>query len=212
MTQKWTPSLFKDFHKQEHDACGIVACLEKTKSPTRKNIFDCIDALVTMNHRAGFINGEGDGVGIHTDIPVELWKEKLLQAGQEPSLAEIEEFAVGHVFISQKVNWETTKQELIKKLEKYDFDLIYETDKVTDTSALGPIAIQENPVFWQFACLSTKKGQELSKSLFDALVDLETNEHVHVASLSQNHVVYKVMGAGDILPRYYYDLANPLSD
>ncbi|MFL6516681.1 MAG: hypothetical protein ACJ8GL_01235, partial [Bacillus sp. (in: firmicutes)] len=90
MTQKWTPSLFKDFHKQEHDACGIVACLEKSKRPTRKNIFDCIDALVTMNHRAGFINGEGDGVGIHTDIPVELWKEKLLQAGQEPSLAEIE--------------------------------------------------------------------------------------------------------------------------
>ena len=35
-------------------------------------------------------------------------------------------------------------------------------------------------------------------------------KHVHVASLSQNHVVYKVMGAGDILPRYYQDLANPL--
>ena len=205
MTQKWTPSLFKDFHKQEHDACGIVACLEKSKRPTRKNIFDCIDALVTMNHRAGFINGEGDGVGIHTDIPVALWKEKLLQAGQEPTLVEKEEFAVGHVFISQKVNWQTTKQELINKLEKYDFNLVYETDKVTDSSALGPIAIQENPVFWQFACLSAKKGQELTKALFEALIDFETNEHVHVASLSQNHVVYKVMGAGDILPRYYYD-------
>jgi glutamate synthase (NADPH) large chain len=210
MTQKWTPSLFKDFHKQEHDACGIVACLEKSKHPTRKNIFDCINALVTMNHRAGFINGEGDGVGIHTDIPVALWKEKLLQAGQEPTLAEKEEFAVGHVFVSQKANWKTTKQELINKLEKYGFDLIYETDKVTDTSALGPIAIQENPVFWQFACLSAQKGQELTKALFDALVDLETNELVHVASLSQNHVVYKVMGAGDILPRFYHDLANPL--
>ena len=30
-----------------------------------------------MNHRAGFINGEGDGVGIHIDIPRALWKEKL---------------------------------------------------------------------------------------------------------------------------------------
>jgi len=210
MTQNWTPSLFKDFHKQEHDACGIVACLEKSKRPTRKNIFDCIDALVTMNHRAGFINGEGDGVGIHTDIPVALWKEKLLQAGQEPTLAEKEEFAVGHVFISQKVNWQTTKQELLKKLETYDFDLVFETDQVTDVSALGPIAIQENPVFWQFACLSSKTGQELTKSLFEVLVDFETNDQVHVASLSQNHVVYKVMGAGDILPRYYHDLANPL--
>ena len=210
MTQKWTPSLFKDFHKQEHDACGIVACLEKSKRPTRKNIFDCIDALVTMNHRAGFINGEGDGVGIHTDIPVALWKEKLLQAGQEPTLAEKEEFAVGHLFISQKVNWETTKQELLQKLEQHNFDVVFETVEVTDVSALGPIAIQENPVFWQFACLSSKTGQELTKSLFEVLIDFETNDQVHVASLSQNHVVYKVMGAGDILPRYYHDLANPL--
>ncbi len=211
MTEKWTPSQFKDFYKQEHDACGIVACLEKSKIPTRKNIFDCIDALVTMNHRAGFINGEGDGVGIHMDIPTELWKQKLQSAGLDPLLAEKEEFAVGHVFISQKVNWDSTKQELVRKLEKYDLSLIFDTDMVTDSSALGPIAIQENPVFWQFACLSTKKGKELTKVLFYALVDFEMNEHVHVASLSQHQAVYKVMGAGDILPRYYYDLANPIA-
>jgi glutamate synthase (NADPH) large chain len=210
MTQKWTPSLFKDFHKHEHDACGIVACLEKDKRPTRKNIFDCIDALVTMNHRAGFINGEGDGVGIHTDIPVELWKEKLLNAGVDPVIAEKEEFAVGHIFISQNVNWESTKSELIQKLEKHGLSLVFETDQVTDSSALGPIAIQENPVFWQFACTSTFIKQELTKVLFETLIDFEENEAVHVASLSQSHVVYKVMGAGDILPRYYHDLANPL--
>ncbi|WML57359.1 glutamate synthase-related protein [Neobacillus sp. PS2-9] len=210
MTQKWSPSLFKEFHKQEHDACGIVACLEKSKQPTKKNIFDCIEALVTMNHRAGFINGEGDGVGIHTDIPINLWKEKLSQAGIDPSIVEKEEFAVGHVFVSQKVNWESTKQELLTKLAKYEFKLVYESDEVTDPSALGPIAIQENPVFWQFACVSNKKGQELTKALFETLIDFETNDEVHVASLSQNHVVYKVMGAGDILPRYYHDLAHPL--
>ncbi|WP_251552015.1 glutamate synthase-related protein [Neobacillus muris] len=211
MTQRWTPSQFKDFHRDEHDACGIVACLEKNKVPTNKNIFDCINALVTMNHRAGFINGEGDGVGIHLDIPIELWKEKLQKNGLERSLAEREDFAVGHIFISQKANWKTTKLELQAKLDAHGLELIYETDKVTNPSALGPIAIQENPVFWQFACLSTKNGQELNKVLFETLIDFETNDHVHVASLSQNHVVYKVMGAGDILPRYYQDLANPLA-
>src|SRR4051794_3937182 len=210
MSQNWTPSLFKDFYKQEHDACGIVACLEKNKIPTRKNIFDCIEALVTMNHRAGFINGEGDGAGIHMDIPTKLWKHKLTVAGIDENLVDQEDFAIGHVFISQKVNWESTKLELQKKLEKYELSLVFETDEVTDSAALGPIAIQENPVFWQFACVSTKKGKELTKNLFNALVDFETNEQVHVASLSQNHVVYKVMGAGDILPRYYHDLANPL--
>ncbi|MED1467134.1 glutamate synthase-related protein [Bacillus salipaludis] len=211
MTQKYNPSIFKDFHKHEHDSCGIVACLEKSKIPTRKNIFDCINALVTMNHRAGFINGEGDGVGIHMDIPVALWKEKLQNAGIDPVLAEKEEFAVGHVFISQKANWNSTKNELHQKLAKYELELIFETTEVTDSSALGPIAIQENPVFWQFACLSKKSGQELTKVLFEALVDFEINDQIHVASLSQSHVVYKVMGAGDILPRYYQDLANPLA-
>ncbi|MEH7107628.1 glutamate synthase-related protein [Bacillus sp. JJ1764] len=210
MTQRWTPSQFKDFHKHEHDACGIVACLEKKKTPTRKNIFDCINALVTMNHRAGFINGEGDGVGIHLDIPVELWKEKLTNVNLDPSLVDNDSFAVGHLFISQKVNWESTKLEIAEKLKKHELDLIFETDQVTNPSALGPIAIQENPVFWQFACISDEKGSELTKALFNALIDIEKNEHIHVASLSQNHVVYKVMGAGDILPRYYQDLANPL--
>lgn len=210
MKQTWNPSLFKEFHKDEHDACGIVACLEKSKQATRKNIFDCIDALVGMNHRAGFINGEGDGVGIHTDIPRELWKEKLANAGVNSELANKEEFVVGHVFVSRKVDWTSVKAELIEKLEKAELTLVFETDKVTNQSALGPIAISENPVFWQFACIANKNGQELTKLLFDTLIDFEANDDIHVASLSQNHVVYKVMGAGDILPRYYQDLANPL--
>lgn len=54
-----------------------------------------------MNHRAGFINGEGDGVGIHIDIPRKLWKEKLRSAGADPEQAEKDNFVVGHVFINR---------------------------------------------------------------------------------------------------------------
>ena len=71
-----------------------------------------------MNHRAGFINGEGDGVGIHLDIPTKLWKEKLQHAGVDPTFVDKDGFAVGHVFISQKVDWNSTKKELIQKLRK----------------------------------------------------------------------------------------------
>ncbi len=210
MKKAWNPSLFKHFYNDEHDACGIVACLEKTKKPTRKNIFDCIDALVGMNHRAGFINGEGDGVGIHIDIPRTLWKEKLRQAGADENLAEKEEFFVGHVFISRKADWRALKEQLLNKLAANQLTIAFESDKVTNFNALGPIAASENPVFWQFAGTAAKRGQELTKQLFEVLIDFEKNEEIHVASLSQNHVVYKVMGAGDILPRYYLDLASPL--
>ncbi|MFB6469596.1 glutamate synthase-related protein [Cytobacillus sp. Hz8] len=210
MTQQWSPSLFQDFNRQEHDACGIVSCMEKKKIPTRENIFHCINALVTMNHRAGFINGEGDGVGIHVDIPRDLWKEKLSNAGQNPELVNQEGFLVGHVFIQRLHNSESIKQELQEKISNHQLELIFDADDVTDPSALGPIAIQENPVFWQFACTSNLSGKELSKKLFEVIIDFEQNENVHVASLSQYHAIYKVMGAGDILPKYYHDLANPL--
>ena len=210
MIQQWSPSLFKDFHHQEHDACGIVACLEKNNLPTKENIFHCIDALVTMNHRAGFINGEGDGVGIHTDIPKALWKEKLTKAGVDPELINNEAFVVGHIFITKTAGPKEIVKELQLKLADHQFVLLSESDQVTDSSALGPIAIQENPVFWQFACLAPLTGQELSKKLFELIIEFEQNDAVHVSSLSQYHAVYKVMGAGDILPKYYHDLANPL--
>ena len=63
-----------------------------------------------MNHRAGFINGEGDGVGIHIDIPRELWKEKLQEVGLNPLMVdEKEHFVVGHVFITRTKEAEAKK-------------------------------------------------------------------------------------------------------
>jgi glutamate synthase (NADPH) large chain len=210
MTEKWSPSLFKEFYRQEHDACGIIASVEKKKIPTRENIFHCIDGLTTMNHRAGFINGEGDGVGIHIDIPRDLWKEKLTEVGVDSSAVDQDNFVVGHVFISRKIDFKLVKAELTTKLKKAELQVIFETTEVTNSSALGPIAIQENPIFWQFACLGKDSGSDLSKTLFNTIIDFETNDQVHVASLSQHHAIYKVMGAGDILPKYYQDLASPL--
>ena len=42
-----------------------------------------------------------------------------MQAVNEPTLVDKEEFAVGHIFISQKANWKSINNELIQKLEKY---------------------------------------------------------------------------------------------
>ena len=58
-----------------------------------------------MNHRAGFINGEGDGVGIHIDIPRELWKEKA-RSWRISIVASLtkKNFVVGHFFLSNKAN------------------------------------------------------------------------------------------------------------
>lgn len=211
MTQQWSPSLFNNFRNQEHDACGIVSSIEKKKIPTRNNIFACINALVTMNHRAGFINGEGDGVGIHIDIPRALWKKKLQEQGLPSDYADSKGFVVGHFFLSRKEDSGKLQALIKEKFFQAGLTIAFESEKVHNPNALGPIAIQENPIFWQIACVSeTTNSQELSKLLFKLIHTIEENEFIHVASLSQFHAVYKVMGAGDILPKYYSDLADPL--
>ncbi|MED4692944.1 glutamate synthase-related protein [Peribacillus frigoritolerans] len=212
MAQQWTPATFKEFHKEEHDACGIVSCIEKKKIPTNENIFACIDALVKMNHRCGFINGEGDGAGIHIDIPRALWKKKLEAANVDSGIVDQDTFIVGHLFLSKKTEANDLKVEVKEKLLQHGLSLIFETDKAYRSEALGPIAIQEDPVFWQFACSSTiNNNQELSNVLFELTSDIEKSDFIHVASLSQHHAVYKVMGAGDTLPAYYLDLADPMA-
>ena len=87
----------------EHDACGIVSVMEKRKIPTKENIDLCIQSLVKMNHRAGFINGEGDGIGIHIDVPKSLWNEKLKSSGYNPTIVDHPHFIVGH-FSKQNEN------------------------------------------------------------------------------------------------------------
>ncbi|WP_223703458.1 glutamate synthase-related protein [Sutcliffiella deserti] len=205
----WSPSTFKDFHNAEHDACGIVSAIEKKKIPTKKNIDDCIDALVKMNHRAGFINGEGDGVGIHIDIPRDLWKQKLQATDQDPALADRDDFIVGHFFINNNVDVSAIKKEITDLLKNESLKLVFSSDTVTSSEALGPIAVIQDPVFWQIAAVSEKKACT-QEQLFHCSIEIEKNDDVHVASLSNYHAVYKVMGAGDILPKYFHDLANPL--
>ncbi|HLO10992.1 MAG TPA: glutamate synthase-related protein [Pseudoneobacillus sp.] len=206
MNKNWSPSSFENFHNHEHDACGIVACLEKRKVPTRENIFHCIDALVTMNHRAGFINNEGDGVGVHIDIPKALWKKKL----QNPNTVDQKNFVIGHLFLARNDQASPTIDYVFQTLQKYQLNVIYQSFDEINPDALGPIALQENPLFLQIACLAPVVDKELSKLLFELTIELELNESIHVASISQDYAVYKVLGAGDILPKYYKDLANPL--
>jgi glutamate synthase (NADPH) large chain len=205
MNRNWSPAIFKDFHHHEHDACGIVACLEKSKIPTRENIFHCIDALVTMNHRAGFINQEGDGVGIHIDIPRNLWKKKLSNS----NIVQQKNFVVGHLFFKRIDDDSKTLDHVIQILQKNQLEIVYQSFNEINLDALGPIALQENPLFLQIACLAPVANKELSKLLFEITIQLEQNSSVHVASLSQDFAVYKVLGAGDILPKYFKDLADP---
>ncbi len=206
----WTPSLFRDYRNAEHDACGIVSVMEKRKIATKENIDLCIQSLVKMNHRAGFINGEGDGIGIHIDVPKALWNEKLKSSGYNPTIVDHPHFIVGHFFLNKKENITILKDYIRTQLNNKNFTIIFESDDVTNSDALGPLGKQEEPLFWQVALIAESEITNIEQTLFSVTIKIEENEAIHVASLSRDHVVYKVLGAGDTLVAYYNDLQHPL--
>jgi len=191
----------------ERDACGIVAVIEKDASPRHRNVLRAIEALYRMAHRAGAILGEGDGTGVMTDIPRELWAERLERAGLEPTLAQNPRFFVGHLFIPKAEEERIPEVLDLFRVQgaKRGVRLLYERRGETNPRVLGPVGRRTEPVFLQLAGLSDGGDG----ALFELALELERSLPVHVVSLSTHVVVYKVRGSAEILKRYYPELAYP---
>ena len=100
---------------------------------------------------------------------VALWKKKLEAENIDSSIVDQNNFIVGHFFLSTKGNPQDLKTEIKEKLLQSGLSLVFETDQAYRSDALGPIAIQENPVFLAI-CLyycNLQPQNELSALLFE---------------------------------------------
>ncbi|WP_241243170.1 glutamate synthase-related protein [Paenibacillus whitsoniae] len=203
---------FQDLLGTEHDSCGIICIIEKNGHPSRDNIQKTIDSLVKMEHRSGFINGEGDGCGILTDIPRALWEKKLTEAGLDGKLAYDNRFSVAHIFVPRKLDLTASQiQSGIRELfAAHDVSIILEQENQVDSSVLGPNGLQDEPTFWQIAAISNKTEGQVADHLFELHIAIEDRYNVHVATLSNVTAAYKVLGAASILPKYFNDTRDPL--
>ena len=187
---------------EDRDACALYAAVNKQAEPTHEAIETALGALEKMLHRAGNVDGEGDGCGVLIDIPREIWAEEVRQGGHAPKLALDPHFAVAHVFISRKGGNVGQIQERARQImSRVGLRVLAERENVVDTTALGPQAREEEPVFWQIGGLADDP-----RLCFEVTVQLEEELGVHVASCSTDTVVYKVLGAPAALGRYYPDL------
>ncbi|GFZ95723.1 glutamate synthase [Paenibacillus marchantiophytorum] len=203
---------FQDLLGTEHDSCGIICIIEKNGHPSRDNIQKTIDSLVKMEHRSGFINGEGDGCGILTDIPRALWEKKLTDAGQDGKLAYDNRFSVGHIFVPRKLDLTVTEiQNGIRELfASHDVSIILEQENQVDSSVLGPNGLNDEPTFWQIAGISNQTEGQVADHLYELHIAIEDKYNVHVATLSNVTSAYKVLGAASILPKYFNDTRDAL--
>jgi len=202
---------FRRYERLEHDSCGIICIIEKTGKPTRKNVDETIRSLIQMEHRSGFIDGEGDGCGILTDIPRTLWAQYLHRSGLDGDLAWSPTFAVGHIFVPRTGHDPASVQDTIRQqFASNGFTILLERENQVNSAVLGKNGKRDEPIFWQLAVtsLAGETGQAYASKLFELHTSIEAAHRVHVASLSPYTAAYKVMGAANILPQYFYDVAH----
>jgi glutamate synthase (NADPH/NADH) large chain len=192
---------------EDKDACAIYASVRKDATPSHEPIERAIPALQKMLHRAGNVDGEGDGCGLLVDIPRKIWAEEVRAGGHDPSLTLDDAFAVAHVFIDRSQDLERVQHDARELLGRGGFRILAERIGVVDSPALGPTAREEEPHFWQL-CGLVADASRRDRVLFDLMIELETQLDVHVPSLSATTCVYKVMGAPKILGEYYPDLRD----
>ncbi|SFT00411.1 glutamate synthase-related protein [Marininema halotolerans] len=207
---KADPGRFRHLSAEEHDSCGIVAVIEKNGNPTQQNMLDTIDALVKMEHRSGFINGEGDGCGILTDIPRILWAQKFREAGIDSKLAYSPGLIIAHFFLPQKTEepLHAIQERIRSNIRQRNIQILLEVNKAVHSQVLGPNGRKDEPLFWQVAMKADSENDTLPHRLFELTIDIEASEPVQIASLSNQTVVYKLMGAASLLPRYFQDLSK----
>jgi glutamate synthase (NADPH/NADH) large chain len=193
---------------EDNDACAIYASVRKDATPSHEPIQIAIPALQKMLHRAGNVDGEGDGCGLMLDLPRAIWAEEVRAGGHDPALTLDDAFAVGHVFIERSQDVEKVKHDARELLSAGGFRILAERESKVDSTALGPTAREEEPIFWQIAGVVADAGRR-DATVFELLLELERRLGVHVPSFSGTTCVYKVMGAPNVLGAYYPDLADP---
>ena len=190
---------------REHDACGIFSHIEKSGIPSHKPVQVGLQALKAMRHRAGYVNGEGDGCGLLLDIPKLLWKRWFNESGASSDLVDDERFFVAHLFLSRD-RAEALLPRAVRLIEELGAKTVVARTDEVNPDALGPSARRENPVFVQVAGLVNEPDDRV---VYKMAVELEKLDGVHVASASRDTVVYKVVGDGETLEKYYPDLTDP---
>ena len=174
----------------EHDACALILSVRKRGESTYGTLKRALGALANMGHRTGFVDGEGDGAGVQTDIPRELWARRLSRMGLRASLATDPGFWVGHLFIPRALDLQGVRERLHEAFAAKGLQLLVDQPGRVRPEALGPQASIDAPRFWQIAgCADGVDRAELNALLFHVQTALEKSLQIHFASLSATTVV-----------------------
>jgi len=195
----------------EHGACAIIANVKRDGRASHGNVKRTLEALTKMGHRTGEIGGEGDGAGIQTDIPREIWARHLEQRGLIGSVVNHPYFTVAHICLpaAERAQHADIKRRALEIIETGGLEVVLEQKAQARREALGPLGRASEPEFWQVAALPRGARRIENCDTYHIHLQLERELPLHVASFSKTSAVYKIRGDAEALRRYFPELSRP---
>ena len=204
----------------EHDNCGagFICSLDGKKS--NDIIHKALKILECLEHR-GAVSSDGktgDGAGILTDIPHELFLKKC-----SFKIPDFGNYAVGNVFLPNKVNQRTYCESIFEKhLKDQGLKVLGWRVLPVDPSVLGDIAKKTQPFIKQIFVSKSSTSQDDFEFNLKLFVSRKKAEHeilnskisearfFYLPSLSTKIIIYKGLLIPEDIKLYYKDLTNPL--
>ncbi len=203
----------------EHDACGVgfVADIEGKRS--NKILQKGLEAVINLTHR-GAVGGDkktGDGAGVLTQLPFELFDEFLSK--EDIDQITIGNFGVGMYFLPRKENLTHKKSlNLIEKiLKEKDIKLIASREVPVNDFALGERALESKPDIFQFFVkdVNFTNQNDFERKLYSLRKTIASQseknklDEVYCCSFSSKSIIYKGMLQAHQLDQFFLDLRNP---
>jgi glutamate synthase (ferredoxin) len=205
--------------ENEHDNCGAGFICSLKGERTNDIIHKALDILVKLEHR-GAVSADGktgDGAGILIDIPHDFLSDVLAF-----ELPESKKYALGMVFLPQKMNQRTHCIEVFEEeLARQNLAVIGWRDVPTNYDVVGRIAAQTLPnikqVFVEDATGKLTEDQ-LNTKAFIARKRAEhrifgskmsQSSYFYLPSFSTRTVIYKGLLMPEDIEGFYLDLKDP---
>ncbi|MHC5613700.1 MAG: glutamate synthase large subunit [Nostoc sp.] len=201
---------------EERDACGVGFIAHRQNHTSHEIVEKALGALTCLEHRGGCSADQdsGDGAGVLTAIPWELFQQDFAERGKEfPSTNKI---AVGMIFLPQDQEAAQKARTIVEQIAAKEKLIVLGWRVVpVQPDLLGVQAKENQPQIEQVLLTSVdKSGDELERQLYItrrriSKVATKISEEFYICSLSNRTIVYKGMVRSAVLGNFYHDLKNP---
>lgn len=206
---------------EERDACGVGFIANRENQASHELVVKALSALSCLEHRGGCSADQdsGDGAGLMTAIPWDLFKQWFVDCGQQ--MPPTDQIGVGMMFLPQEAEAASLVRQIIEKvLAAHELTLLGWRLVPVQPNVLGVQAREHQLQIEQMLVVSRKlQGDELERQLYvvrrqidKALAQqnsLKWADNFYICSFSNRTIVYKGMVRSVVLGDFYTDLKNP---